>query len=170
MADDLLQEFKSWKAAGASGEADFVEHLKVHAPWVFAHHPPHACFREHVWKINGLYLCKGCLVTALGFVVGTVFQLTTGWLSAFTEEALALIFIVLLLPTLITGSFRWPRAARHVSRFLLGFLIASSVWLIFVTERWEVRLVVIATFLVVRHLLEQRRRRMNDEFLQRCGK
>jgi len=170
MAGEVLREFRSWKAAGAAGEADFVEHLKVHSPWIFAHHPPHACFREHVWKINGLYLCKGCLVTSLGFVAGTAFQWMTGWLSAFTEEALALIFITMLVPTLITGSFRWPRSVRHVARFLLGFLMASSLLLIFVTERWEVRLVVIATFLIVKRLFEKRRRRMNDALLLSCGK
>lgn len=170
MAGDLLQQFRSWKAAGATGETDFVEHLKVHAPWIFAHHPQHACFREHVWKINGLYLCKGCLVTSLGFVAGTAFQLWSGWLSAFTEEMLAPIFFALLLPTLITGSFRWPRAVRHVARFLLGFLMASTLLLIFVTERWEVRLVLVATFLIVKHLFEKRRRRMNDALLLSCGK
>ena len=143
MAGDLFKEFRSWKASGAAGETDFVEHLKVHAPWTFAHHPPHACFREHVWKINGLYLCKGCLVTSVGFAVGAGLQLWSGWLSAFTEETLALIFVMLLLPTLVTGSFRWPRPVRHVARFLLGFLMASSLLLIFVTERWEVRLVLI---------------------------
>jgi len=170
MAGDLLQQFRSWKAGGATGETDFVEHLKVHAPWIFAHHPQHACFREHVWKINGLYLCKGCLVTSLGFVAGTAFQLWSGWLSAFTEEMLAPIFFALLLPTLITGSFRWPRAVRHVARFLLGFLMASTLLLIFVTERWEVRLVLVATFLIVKHLFEKRRRRMNDALLLSCGK
>lgn len=169
MDNDLLREFKTWSASKAPGKTDFVEHLKLHSPWVFAHHPPHACFREHVWKINGLYLCKGCLVTYLGFVVGIGFQLLTGWLSSFTEETLALIFTLLLLPTLITGSFGWRREIRHVSRFLLGILMASSLMLIFMTERWEVRLVVIVTFLIVRQVFEKKRRRKNEELLQKCS-
>jgi uncharacterized membrane protein len=170
MDGGLLQQFKAWKAADDPAKPDFVEHLKVHSPWIFAHHPADACFREHVWKINGLYLCKGCLVTSAGFVVGIAVHFLTGWLSGIAEEKLAFVFVLLLLPTLVTGSFRWRREYRHGARFLLGFLIASALLLLFITERWEVRLVVIATFFVVQGVFEKKRRRQNEALLANCRK
>lgn len=169
MSRELLDQFKAWQATRDGARPDFVEHLKSRAPWIFAHHPPHACFREHVWKINGLYICKGCLVTSVGFVTGLIAQAVSSWLTLFSEEQLAGIFILLLLPTLITGTFEWPRPFRHISRLLLGFLMASSLMLVFVTERWKVRLVVVATFIIVQRVFEKKRRRKNEEHLHRCS-
>ena len=104
-------------------------------------------------------------MTSAGFAIGILFQLITGWLSSFAEETLALVFVALLLPTLITSSFRWPRAARLVSRLLLGFLMASALLLLFVTERWDVRLVVIVTYLVTQHLYGKKRKIANAMLL-----
>jgi len=165
----LLHEFQRWNALQIPNKPDFIEHLKTHAPWVFAHHPQHACFREHVWKINGLYICKGCLVTSIGFVVGLLFQFASGWLSLFSEEQLGGIFIALLLPTLITGSFGLPRPIKHIARFLLGFLMASALLLLFVTERWAVRLAVVACYLVVQYVFEKKRRKHNQALLHSCS-
>lgn len=166
--NQLLQQFQRWQSDASGEKPDFVEHLKAHSPWIFAHHPQHACFREHVWKINGLYLCKGCVVTAVGFVAGLLLQLTSGWLSMFSEETLALIFVGLLVPTLITGTFELPRPLRHFSRFLLGGLMASALLLLFVTERWDVRIVIIATYFVTQRIFERKRKNRNREILQQC--
>ena len=104
-------------------------------------------------------------MTSAGFAIGILFQFITGWLSGFAEETLALVFVALLLPTLITSSFRWPRIFRLVSRLLLGFLMASALLLLFVTERWDVRLVVIAVYLVIQHLYGKKRKRANEVLL-----
>jgi len=168
MDDTLLTQFHRWKTLDRQGRPDFIEYLKTANPWILAHHPADSCFREHVWKVNGLYLCKGCMVTAAGFVAGLGLQAATGWLGRFPEEALGLAFALLLLPTLLSTTFQWPRAVRHVSRFLLGVLIASALLLLFVTERWEVRTIVILTYVVVKNLYEAKRRRQNDQLLANC--
>lgn len=169
MDNDLSRQFKAWVSNNEPGKPDFIEHLKKHDPWVFAHHPAHACFREHVWKINGLYICKGCLVTSIGFMAGLGFQVLTDWLSMYSEEVLAFIFVSLLFPTLITSSFRSPREVKHLSRFLLGFLMASSLLLVFITERWEVRLVVISTYITLQYFFEKKRKIKNRELLINSG-
>ncbi len=107
-------------------------------------------------------------MTSVGFVTGISFQLVTGWLFGLPEETLALVFAALLLPTLLTSSFRWPRVVRLVSRLLLGFLMASALLLLFVTERWDVRLVVIATYLLIQHLYEKKRKKANAELATNC--
>lgn len=167
MSRELIQQFNSWRANDET-KMDFVEHLKNHSPWVFSHHPHHACFREHVWKINGLYVCKGCLVTSAGFLAGLLAQTVTGWLSILPEELLGAIFAAMLLPTLVSGAFNWPRVAKHVCRFLLGALMASALLLLFVTDRWDVRICVAATFVVTQHVFARKRHRQNAEHLSRC--
>ena len=169
MSNNLLQQFEAWKEIEQPNRPDFVEYLKVQSPWIFAHHPSGACFREHVWKINGLYICKGCLMTSVGFAFGVLFQLVSGWLSSFPEEILALVFVALLLPTLLTSSFRWPRLVRLMSRLLLGFLMASALLLLFVTERWDVRFVIIATYLLIQHIYEKKRKKANAELATSCN-
>jgi len=169
MDHELLQQFKAWKASTDSPKSDFIEHLKSKAPWVFAHHPAHACFREHVWKINGLYICKGCLVTSAGFAAGALLYPLTHWLQWWPEEVLGVIFVAMLLPTVLASVFRWPRPIRHVARFLLGLLMASALILVFVTERWEVRGVIFLTFIVFQGALSKKRLRQNDEHLARCS-
>ena len=165
-SNELIREFKVWQSQAGTNKHDFIHHLKTHAPWILAHHPAQNCFREHVWKINGLYICKGCLVTYLGIVVGIFFQAVTGWLSYYNEELLALVFFALLLPTLITSIFDWSRVIKHCSRFLLGLLISSSFLLVFVTERWEVRIVVITTFMLVQAIFSRKRKQKNLAILQ----
>lgn len=169
MSAELIQQFRAWKSTNAAERTDFVEHLKHHSPWVFAHHPTHACFREHVWKINGLYICKGCLVTSAGFAAGALLYPLTDWLQWWPEEVMGAIFVAMLLPTILATIFRWPRPIRHVARFLLGLLMASALLLVFLTDRWEVRGVIVLTFVVFQVALSKKRLRQNDEQLARCS-
>ncbi|MEL6723210.1 MAG: hypothetical protein AAFP10_08365 [Pseudomonadota bacterium] len=166
MENELIQQFKVWQGQSNKAKGDFIDHLKVYSPWALAHHPAHSCFREHVWKINSLYVCKGCMMTYMGFVAGLILQAITGWLADYSEETLALVFVGLLLPTLISSTSDWPRVIKHGSRFLLGLLIASSFLLLFITERWEVRIVVIATFLFFQIVYSRKRQQKNFAILQ----
>ena len=147
----------------------FIDYLKVADPWLFSHHPHSSCFREHVWEFNGLYLCKGCVVTSVGFLAGIAVQLGTDWISLFSEEIVGALFVALLLPTVVTSLSDAPRSLKHVSRFLLGILIASALFLLFITDRWDVRLIVVATYLVAKFILERVREKQNTALLERCA-
>jgi hypothetical protein len=128
-------------------------------PHSFAHHPPEACFHEHVWYWRGFYWCKGCVVTTSGAIVGLFLQFLSGWLGSLDEYVVGIAFVALLLPTIITSITKAPRISKHVSRFLLGIVCSSAFLLIFVTDRWLVRLTIIAAFFAIRTPLERRRRK-----------
>jgi hypothetical protein len=147
----------------------FIDYLKVANPWLFSHHPHSSCFRDHVWEFNGFYLCKGCVVTSGGFLAGVVLQLGTDWLSLFSEEIVGLIFIALLLPTVGTSVLGAARGLKHVARFFLGILMVSALFLLFITDRWDVRLIVAATYLSVKFVLERVREKQNNALLERCA-
>lgn len=153
----------------ADQRPSFIAYLKLADPWLFSHHPHSSCFRDHVWQFNGLYLCKGCVVTSGGFLAGVVLQLGTDWIPLFSEEIVGAFFVLLLLPTVGTSIFDAPRGFKHVARFLLGILIASALFLLFITERWDVRLIVVATYLVSKLVLERVRERQNNALLERCA-
>jgi len=169
MSKELLAEVKTWSSLKADHKPPFLEYLRSVNPWVFSHHPHNACFREHVWAFNGFYLCKGCVVTTLGFLAGGIMQLATDWLSHFPEETVGIFFAAMLLPSILATILNAPRPVRHVSRFLLGALIASAVFLVVITDRWDVRLIVAGTYLVTRFMLGRLRDRRNSEALQNAA-
>lgn len=138
-------------------------------PLVFSHHPPGPAFREHVWKIGGLYFCKGCVVTFSGTVFGLVFAAASGWLQRLTDLQVAWVFLALLLPTPLVHLLRLPRSCKHLARFFLGLLISSAVLMLFVTDSWAVRLTIVATYFVAKIPMERMRNRENRKIEGRCG-
>jgi len=132
----------------------------------FSHHPDAPCFREHVFSWKGRYWCKGCVLSLLGLIAGVGLQLTTGWLNHFSEEILGGIFLALVVPTALTSWLDANRPTKHLARFLLGVGLASALMTFFITDRWEVRLILVLAFFGIRIPLEQRRRRQNEEILK----
>jgi hypothetical protein len=139
-------------------------------PHLFSHHPADAKFREHVWDFGGLYVCKGCVVTFLGAFFGTAAFGTTRWLYAFSDVEVGVIFLLLLLPTLISHLCNLGRVFRHGSRFLLGILLASALLMLFVTDSWLVRVVIVASYFGGKIPLERRRNRENQAIACECRK
>ena len=168
MSMELLNQYRNWSAISADQRPSFIEYLKITDPWLLAHHPRSRCFREHVWEFNGFYLCKGCVVTSAGFLAGVILQVATGWVSSLSDQAAGAVFLMMLLPTIGTSLLDAPRVYKHVSRFLLGVLLASAVFLLFITESWAVRVVVIVTYIVARRSLESAREKKNRALLAAC--
>jgi hypothetical protein len=168
MGTELLEHYQRWSSLSTDQRPSFIDYLKRADPWVFSHHPHDACFREHVWQFNDFYWCKGCVVTSLGFAAGVTAQLLSGWLALLPEEALGIVFFALLVPTLIASASGAPRGFKHVARFLLGALIASALLLVFLTDRWDVRLIIIITYVVTKFGLEKIRAKQNATTLRRC--
>ncbi len=156
---ELMRAYRSRPPARA--EQSLWEYVAERDPYLFAHHPAGKAFREHVWRIRGLYFCKGCMMTAAGLVLGIVFQATTGWLGALDTAEVAIVFVLLLIPTIISHALDLPRPLKHVSRLLLGVLLISAVFYLFVTDSWLVRGIIVGTYLAVKIPLERRRRTMN---------
>lgn len=144
----------------------FLQFLRERNPNLFAHHPDHPAFREHVWVFQGLSLCKGCTATFAGMIFGGLLYLLTGWLKWFSDIQIGFIFLALLLPTPVATLLSFPRIAKHVARFLLGILMTSALVMLFITDSWAVRSAMVFTYLAVRIPLERKRRRDNETLLK----
>jgi hypothetical protein len=150
-----------------AGPTTFLGFLRARHPGIFAHHPAHPAFRDHVWTVQGLSFCKGCTVTFAGMVFGGLLYLPTRWLEHLSDIQVGLVFAALLLPTVASTLLPTPRTMRHVARFLLGVLLASAILMLFVTDSWPVRVAIVAVYLAVRVPLDRRRRRENAELVER---
>jgi hypothetical protein len=113
---------KTSKKNAAKETLSFFAFLRKRNPRLFAHHPDHPAFQEHVWGYHGLYFCKGCTVTFGGIVFGGILYFSTEWLRWFSEVQIGFIFLAILLPSVVTSLMNLPRIVKHVARFLLGIL------------------------------------------------
>lgn len=139
-------------------------------PYLFSHHPAGAKFREHVWDFGGLYFCKGCVVTFFGALFGAAAFGATRWLWAFSDVEVGVIFAGMLLPTLVAHLGNLGRVFRHGSRFLLGVLLVSAFLMLFVTDSWLVRGVILASYFGGKIPLERKRKRENQAIACGCRK
>lgn len=153
----LLSEYR--RRPEEQEEQSLLEFVAEKDPHVFSHHPSRPEFREHVWKAGGLYWCKGCAMTFFGIVAGLLFFAATRWLYWFSDFQSGLIFFGLLFPTLLVYFWKPPRWLRHISRFLLGFLLASAFIMLFVTDSWLVRLTIVVVYFGSRIPMERKRMR-----------
>jgi hypothetical protein len=163
MDESLKGTVNAWRCSGR--KESLWRFLVRTNPWVFAHHPAKECFHGHVWYFRGLFFCKGCVMTVVGWIVAVGLQLGAGWLRIFPVGWLALSFVALLLPTVIIAIWGAARVWKHLSRVLLGVLMASSIWLFFITEHWWVRGVLVAVYFLVKIPLDRRRRYQNKKIL-----
>ena len=159
----LLELFRDFRQRSRSGETDqsLLEFIVERDPYVFSHHPACDRFRGHVWKFKGLYVCKGCLMTFAGMVAGALVYVSTGWLASMDVTGVAVVFSLLLIPSVIAHGLDLPRPLKHGSRFLLGVLVVSALIMLFVTDSWTVRLIIVGTYFAVKIPLARRRERMN---------
>ncbi len=164
---DLFREYRQ-RSSPEAGQTLF-EFLAEKDPHIFSHHPPDSCFRNHVWKIKGLYFCKGCLVTLIGMLAGALLAALTGWPGRMAVVEVAGLFILMLAPTLITHVFDLSRPLKHISRFLLGIVMVSALIMLFVTDSWAVRLLIVGTYLAIKVPLARKRARMNRELAEGKG-
>ena len=144
----------------------FLQFLRERNPRLFAHHPDHPAFRDHVWVFHGLFLCKGCTVTFAGMIFGGLLYLPTRWLEWFSDVQIGFIFLALLLPTLVATLLDLPRIVKHVARFLLGILMTSALAMLFITNSWAIRLAIVFTYLAVKIPLKRKRFHDNETLVK----
>ena len=155
----------------ASSEEDlsFWSYFRHKNPYIFAHHPRGAAFREHVWEYRGLYFCRGCVMTFLGMFLGAILYLATGWFRGLDMVQTGIAFWLLLLPSVITSVIAVPPLIKHMARILLGVVVISAVILLFVADSWLMRFLIVFTYFLVQIPLSRRRRRLNDALLKEKG-
>jgi hypothetical protein len=156
--------------ASSAEDLSFWSYFRHKNPYIFAHHPQGAAFREHVWEYRGLYFCRGCVMTFLGMFLGAILYLVTWWFRGLDMVQTGIAFWLLLLPAVITSVVRVPPLLKHLARVLLGVVVISAVILLFVTDSWLIRFLIVFTYFLVQIPLSRRRRRLNDALLKNKGK
>ena len=151
--------------ASSMEDLSFWSYFRRRNPHVFAHHPPGAAFRDHVWEYRGMYFCKGCVMTFLGMSLGTILYLMTGWFRELNLVQTGIAFWLLLFPVVITAVFRVPSFLKRLARVLLGVVVISAAILLFTTDSWLTRFLIVFTYFLVLIPLSRRRRRLNDALL-----
>jgi hypothetical protein len=171
MQSESHKKTPSLRVSPASPVEDisFWSYFRQRNPHIFAHHPPGAAFRDHVWEYRGIYFCKGCVMTFLGMFLGAILYLLTGWFRELNLVQTGIAFWSLLLPVVMTSLFRVPPFLKHLARILLGVVVISSAILLFTTTSWLTRFLIVFTYFLVLIPLSRRRRRLNDALLKSRG-
>lgn len=74
--------------------------IRYRDPYLIAHHDPKLNeFDRHVWKIKGVFLCKGCVLVLAGFLLGFFVLLAIRWFLHVSGFVSFLILVGTVLPT-----------------------------------------------------------------------
>ena len=90
----------------------------------FAHHPVCVSYRDHYWKIKGVYICQGCALVYSSFFAALLFLI----FFQITLELVHYLIIGLgiLIPILIIELTKIEqRITKRLSRILIGIGIGS---------------------------------------------
>jgi len=144
----LLARYMACPAESRS--ASFLAFVRSENPHVFSHH---ACDRSdypgHVWRVGGLYLCRGCATVIVTTPVFLGIALLSRWPVRMPTAATAAIFSALLLVALLPLR-DGPRTALHdLRRASLGCLLGSALAYVVLVESWALRGVVVGVYVAV---------------------
>lgn len=140
-----------------------VQFLRSHHPYILGHHPRHEIFRDHVWCMGGLYVCKGCAMTLVGALVGLATLIMTRWHHGFDDSECIAILFGLLTPTVLTAFLRAPGFVRRGARFLLGVCLALAVLCLLTPDTsLTTKCIILVAFFAFKIPLSRRRQRLNS--------
>ena len=105
-------------------------------------------------------------MTFLGMFLGTILYIATGWLRGMTLVQTGIIFWLLLLPAIVTAVFRASPILKYLARILLGVVVISALIMLFITDSWWLRFLIVYTYFGVLIPLSRRRRRQNDALMK----
>jgi hypothetical protein len=147
---DLRTLLATYSACPAhSKPSSFFAFVRERNPHVFSHHEhERADYLDHVWRVGGLYLCRGCMtvitITPLAFALA----LFTRWPINVPLVATVSIFILLLLALLPLRD--GPRTLLHdLRRVALGGLLGSAAAYLLLCDDWLLRGVVVGVYMAV---------------------
>jgi len=133
-----------------SKPSSFFAFVRERNPHVFSHHAhDRADYLDHVWRVGGLYLCRGCMtviaVTPLSFGLA----LLTRWPVIVPLMATVLIFVALLLVSLLPLRDGRRTLLHDLRRIALGGLLGSAAAYVLLCDDWLLRGVVVCVYVAV---------------------
>jgi hypothetical protein len=97
----------------------FIKRWQLSWRFTFAHHPICASYKDHYWKIKGVYICQGCTLVYSSFFVALLFLL---YFQITLEQFHYLIVGVgVLIPIIIIELAKIEqRIIKRLTRILIG--------------------------------------------------
>lgn len=137
----------------------FLAFLRAENPHVFSHHAPDQPeYRGHVWRVGGLYLCRGCTTVIAVTPISFGIALATRWPVRASTPVTATVLAALLVLAVVPLS-DGPRTILHdLRRVALGCLLGSALAYVFLCDDWLLRGTVVAVYLAVLALRRLTRR------------
>lgn len=148
---DLRTLLASYMACPArSRPRSFLAFVRERNPHVLSHHAhDRSDYREHVWQVGGLYLCRGCMTVIIVTPLAFALALVTRWPVATATVWTAAIFSALLLLALLPLRDGPRTLLRDLRRVALGCLLGSAAAYLLLCDDWLLRGAVIGVYVVV---------------------
>ena len=133
-----------------SKSSSFFAFVRERNPHVFSHHAhDRADYLDHVWRLGGLYICRGCSTVIIFTPLAFGAALFSRWPVILPTAATALIFTMLLLLSIMPLR-DGPRTPLHdLRRVALGCLLGSAAAYVVICNDWALRGVVVGVYLAV---------------------
>ena len=148
------------------------------SPYRLAHHPLCKNFDDHMYRIKGQKVCRGCVNLYCGFIAGLILAPIMVFVLKVTFWMVFVAMLVLFIFTPISAFLDPPRLIKDVSRFFLGIamiaaglsVILSIVTLAQAMNWWAfvVILVTIALYFSSRAYFTRFRNRKNEQVCRKC--
>lgn len=141
--------------------SSFFAFVRSSNPHVFSHHAhDRPDYLNHVWRLGGLFLCRGCTTVIVFTPLAFAAAILTRWPVAIPTAATASIFVLLLALSLVPLR-DGPRTMLHdLRRVALGCLLGAAAAYLLLCNDWVLRSVVVGVYaavLVTRRMLRRRR-------------
>lgn len=139
----------------------------VIAPLRWSHHPKCSYFEDHVFIIRGRKFCRGCTCfypsLLISLLVSVVFQV-------YSLESYLLIplLTLMLVPTLLSFRFTFPRLLKDMNKSLLGINTGLAFAVILLNPDLLVKAIVIVVLVPSAWYVEKRRERKNLAVCESC--
>ena len=146
---------------------------RILGPYRISHHPLCDNFNDHVYKIWGRKVCRGCTMQYSGMILAFILIVLGGlpninfWLN-WTDLEFGILLYILIAPTLITAFFIDNRFLKDGARFLLGMAFSFSFVLFIFTSDWLVKGFILLNFIPGYFYLQKRREMKNEDVCKGC--
>lgn len=134
----------------SSRPPSFLAFVRTRNPHLFSHHAhDQADYLDHVWRLGGFYICRGCTTAILVAPLAFGLALLTRWPVGVPTIATATIFAALLLLALLPLRDGRRTRLHDLRRAALGCLLGSAAAYLLLCDGWLERAAVVGVYLAV---------------------
>lgn len=94
---------------------------------LLSHHPLCPCFREDVWYLGPVALCRGCTSVIIGFVIIYAIQFFTAPIPYLVVPSTILV-LALVTPTFVVVVYKPQRWVKDFTRLMAGTALGYSAF------------------------------------------